>query len=173
MNLTRSQWSLLTPLIAQGAGPRRRGRPSQDARAVLDGIFWVMRTGARWADLPSRYPPYQTCHRRFRAWLDSGLLFECLRRLAADLELHPAPDGDSLPGAAASRSWRWNIALLLQSPLGRLALLDGGASDRHRAESSDRAAPQRIARKLDGAGASYPSRHKATRTIAMKRGEPC
>ncbi|WP_448518267.1 transposase, partial [Rhodoflexus sp.] len=33
------------------------------------GILWVLRTGAAWKDLPDRYPPYQTCHRRYQQWV--------------------------------------------------------------------------------------------------------
>jgi transposase len=45
---------------------RERGRPWRQAREVLDGVLWVLRTGAPWRDLPERYPSYQTCHRRFQ-----------------------------------------------------------------------------------------------------------
>lgn len=121
MKLTTAQWSLVAPLVApsdaSGPAQRRRGRPSQDPRAVLEGIFWVMRTGARWADLPSRYPPYQTCHRRFRLWWKTGVLVECLRRLARDLE------GEATaPAGMSSRGWQEQTALLLASALGRLVL---------------------------------------------------
>jgi transposase len=67
MDLTDEQWDLLEPLIPQP--PRRkdgRGRPWRDPRDVLNGILWILRTGAPWKDLPERYPPYQTCHRRFQ-----------------------------------------------------------------------------------------------------------
>ena len=68
-DLTDTQWRILDPLIPE---PFRRkdgrGRPWKDRRAVLNGILWVLRTGAPWADLPDRYPPYQTCHRRFQQW---------------------------------------------------------------------------------------------------------
>lgn len=47
--------------------------------------LWVLRTGAPWHDLPRRYPPYQTCHRRFQQWRRSGRLDRLLRRLAEDL----------------------------------------------------------------------------------------
>ncbi|NIW35711.1 MAG: transposase, partial [Gemmatimonadetes bacterium] len=57
------------PLIPE---PRRRrdgrGRPRRDRREVVNGILWILRTGAQWADLPERYPPYQTCHRYFQQW---------------------------------------------------------------------------------------------------------
>src|SRR4026208_1925881 len=66
-------------------GPGRRedgrGRPWRESRAVLNGILWILRTGAPWADLPDRYPSYQTCHRRFHHWGRTGLL----RRLPATL----------------------------------------------------------------------------------------
>jgi transposase len=69
--------------------PRRRsdgrGRPWRDTRAVLNGVLWILRTGAPWHDLPNRYPPYQTCHRRFQHWQRSGLLWQLLQKLAEDL----------------------------------------------------------------------------------------
>lgn len=61
MDLTDEQWKVLEPLI--GEMPRRsdgRGRPWRNNRKVLNGILWILRTGAQWADLPERYPPYQT-----------------------------------------------------------------------------------------------------------------
>jgi transposase len=63
-----------------------RGRPWRDSRDVLNGILWILRTGAPWRDLPERYPPYQTCHRRFQRWNEEGLLDEILRALAEDLK---------------------------------------------------------------------------------------
>jgi transposase len=83
VDLTDEQWEILEPLIP--APPRRtdgRGRPWRDPRDVLDGILWVLRTGAPWRDLPERYPPYQTCHRRFQRWNEEGVLEEVLRALA-------------------------------------------------------------------------------------------
>jgi transposase len=67
VDLTEEQWEVLEPLIPDP--PRRvdgRGRPWRDPRDVLDAILWVLRTGAPWHDLHERYPPYQTCHRRFQ-----------------------------------------------------------------------------------------------------------
>ncbi len=40
----------------------------QDTREVLNGVLWVLGSGAPWHDLPEHYPPYQTCHRRFQGW---------------------------------------------------------------------------------------------------------
>jgi transposase len=73
-NLTDKQWAVLEPIFR----PRRRldgqGRPWTAPRAALNGALWVLRTGAPWHDLPRRYPPYQTCHRRFQLWRRSGRL---------------------------------------------------------------------------------------------------
>lgn len=87
MELTDEQWAVLEPLIFEV--PRRRdgkGRPRRPAREVLNGICWVLRTGAQWADLPERYPPYQTCHRRFQEWASEGVLRRVMEALAQDLE---------------------------------------------------------------------------------------
>ncbi len=52
---------------------------------MLNGVLWILRTGAQWRELPSKYPPYQTCHRRFHSWQRSGLLTRVLQKLAEDL----------------------------------------------------------------------------------------
>ena len=85
MDLTEAQWAILKPLFQPKRRPDGRGRPWKDARAVLNGVFWILRTGAPWHDLPPRYPPYQTCHRRFQKWRRDGLLTDVLTRLAQDL----------------------------------------------------------------------------------------
>ena len=86
MDLTDDQWAVIEPLIPK---PRRRkdgrGRPWREPRQVLGGILWVLRTGAPWRDLPERYPPYQTCHRRFQYWCRDGTLKRALHALAEDL----------------------------------------------------------------------------------------
>jgi transposase len=66
MDLTDRQWTIIEPLFEEKRRPDGRGRPWRDARAVLNGVLRVLRTGAPWHDLPDRYPPYQTCHRRFQ-----------------------------------------------------------------------------------------------------------
>ena len=66
--------------------PDGRGRPWRDSREVLNGILWILRTGAQWSEMPGRYPPYQTCHRRFQQWRQSGVMDRLLEALAQDLE---------------------------------------------------------------------------------------
>src|SRR6202048_2202790 len=87
-DLMDEQWKTLDPLIPK---PRRRsdgrGRPWKSRRSVLNGILWVLCTGAPWADLPEAYPSFQTCHRRFQQWVRSGVMKGILEALALDLKL--------------------------------------------------------------------------------------
>ena len=63
-----------------------KGRPWRESRDVLNGILWILRTGAHWQEMPDRYPPYQTCHRRFQRWVKQGVMDCILESLAEDLE---------------------------------------------------------------------------------------
>lgn len=140
--LTDEQWAILEPLIA--APFRRddgRGRPWRENREVLDGILWILRTGARWQDLPGRFPPYQTCHRRFQMWVKDGTLKNVLESLAEDLRTRGELDlsecfidgtfvsakkgGSKLErpsGAKVRRSWQWQTVLVFLSPSTRTLL---------------------------------------------------
>jgi transposase len=62
------------------------GTPWRASWEVLNGILWILRTGAQWANLPERYPPYQTCHRRFQHWTREGTFERILETLAQDLK---------------------------------------------------------------------------------------
>lgn len=66
--LSDEQWARIAPLLPKHHRNPRGGRPRADDRACLEGILWVLRTGARWRDLPERYPSPATCWRRLAAW---------------------------------------------------------------------------------------------------------
>ena len=83
--LTDEQWEVVEPVLRPQRRADKRGRPWHDTRAVLHGVLWVLGTGAQWRELPEKYPPFQTCHRRFQQWVQNGKLEECLRRLARHL----------------------------------------------------------------------------------------
>src|SRR5207302_1475463 len=86
MDLSDEQWAILAPLFpTPKAQPGTRGRPPREFRSVIEGILWVLRTGAPWHDMPGRYPPYQTCHRRFQEWCEDGTLRRILVALREDL----------------------------------------------------------------------------------------
>jgi transposase len=87
MDLTNEQWQRIKQFVPKPkAGPGKSGRPPQEPRAVLNGILWILRTGAPWGDLPERYPPKSTCHRRFQEWTESGVFAKILTALAKDLK---------------------------------------------------------------------------------------
>jgi transposase len=71
------------PAAALSAAGRRAG--SSDTRAVLNGVLWILRTGAQWRELPEEYAPYQTVHGRFQQWVRSGQSEKALRALAEKL----------------------------------------------------------------------------------------
>src|SRR5580700_707565 len=84
--LSDAQWELIEPILRPTRRADGRGRPWQDTRAVLNGVLWVLGTGAQWRELPKKYPPYQTCHRRFQQWVREVKLERILRELAKDLQ---------------------------------------------------------------------------------------
>jgi len=85
--LSEKQWEKIAALVPDGAVREHgKGRPWSDKRRVLEGILWIVKTGARWKDLPKEYPPYQTCHRRFQQWVESGVFEKVIEALARDLQ---------------------------------------------------------------------------------------
>jgi transposase len=79
------QWQRLEPLLP----PERPavGRPNKDHRTVLNGICWVLRTGAPWRDVPQElYGSWRTLSSRFYRWLDSGVWERVLRQLQIEAE---------------------------------------------------------------------------------------
>jgi transposase len=68
-DLTDFEWSIIELALPKGRpGPQ----PRQNLR-VMNGIFWVLRTGAPWRDLPERYGPYTTAYNRFNRWRKAGI----------------------------------------------------------------------------------------------------
>src|SRR5690606_1452085 len=86
MDITDEQWNRIASYVpSPRSGPGRQGRPAANPRDVLNGILWILRTGAPWKDLPERYPPRSTCHRHFQQWSDDGTFENILVALAEDL----------------------------------------------------------------------------------------
>jgi transposase len=82
-DLSDEEWSLIAAVLPGGDGAPRVGRPTREDRRVLDGIFYVLRTGAPWRDLPERYGPYTSVYNRFNRWAKAGVwgrVFEVLAR---------------------------------------------------------------------------------------------
>ncbi len=83
--LSDEQWAVVEPLLRPPRCADNRGRPWHNTRAVLNGVLWVLGTGAPWREMPEKYPPYQTCHRRFQQWVRSGRLEAALKVVARHL----------------------------------------------------------------------------------------
>jgi transposase len=77
--LTDEQWEKLCPLLP----PQKPkvGRPAQDHRLIINGILWVVRTGAPWRDLPDYYGPWSTVASRFYRWIKAGIWQRVLEAL--------------------------------------------------------------------------------------------
>ena len=68
-DLTEKEWQAIQPHLPN----KSRGVPRVDDRRVLNGIFWVLRSGAFWSDLPERYGPPTTIYNRFNRWRKAGV----------------------------------------------------------------------------------------------------
>jgi transposase len=84
--LTDEQWSLISDLFSVPPPDARGGRPRVDSRQCLEGILWVLRSGARWKDLPRSFPSYVTCWRRFAEWSLNGVWDLAWQRLVSRLD---------------------------------------------------------------------------------------
>ena len=82
--LTDEQWSLVEPLVPRKVA--QTGRPPRDRRLMLNGIFWILGTGAPWRDLPERFGPFQTMHRYFSEWRKSGVFAKIVEALQVKLD---------------------------------------------------------------------------------------
>jgi transposase len=139
--LSDEQWLLIEPFFDKTETVQTRGRPRREDREVMNGVLWILRSGARWCDLPGRFPPYQTCHRRFQQWSKDGTLRRVLEALAEDLYSRGgldlsecfidgtfvvakkgASEWEKPSGAKARSSWQWQTALVFLSPSTRSLL---------------------------------------------------
>jgi transposase len=85
--ITDPEWERIKPYIPEEQEARTRGRPSKDSRTMLNGIFWILRSGAAWRDLPERYGPWQTVYKRFVKWSEAGIFEKIFKDLAADADM--------------------------------------------------------------------------------------
>jgi transposase len=76
--LTDHEWAAIRPMLPN----KSRGVPRVNDRRVLNGIFWVLRSGAPWRDLPQSCGPYTTCYNRFVRWRRAGVWSRIMEALA-------------------------------------------------------------------------------------------
>ena len=77
--LSDYEWTTIKPMLPN----KPRGVPRVNDRRVLNGIFWVLRSGAPWRDLPETYGPRTTCYNRFVRWRRAGFWDQIMSALAA------------------------------------------------------------------------------------------
>jgi len=90
--LTDEQWDAVDPLVPRSTA--HTGRPPSDRRLMLDGIFWVLVTGAPWRDLPDRFGPWQTVYDHFSKWRRSGVFATLIEALQIKLDKNGLIDWD-------------------------------------------------------------------------------
>lgn len=81
--LSERQWEKIEPLLPR---LKSNGRPWKNNREVLEGILWILRTGARWKDLPEKYPSPSTCWRRLKMWEEKDIWLKIWRTFIKELE---------------------------------------------------------------------------------------
>jgi transposase len=82
--LTDGKWDLVDPLIPRSTAGT--GRPAKDRRLMLNGILWILSTGAPWRDLPARFGSCKTVHRYFTNWRRDGVFTAILESLQIKLD---------------------------------------------------------------------------------------
>jgi transposase len=78
-DLSEAEWRLIEALLPN----KPRGVARVDDRRVINGIFYVLRTGSPWRDLPERYGPYTTVYNRYNRWAKAGVWLRIFETLAA------------------------------------------------------------------------------------------
>jgi transposase len=127
--LTDEQWEKIAPLLPEAKPSSRGGPKPRPNRPCFEGILWMLRTGARWKDLPPQYPSPSTCWRRLRDWEEQDVWLKAWRAFLAQLDAQgqldwaeafadgsfaPAKKGGPASGkrnaARARNGWWWSTA---------------------------------------------------------------
>jgi transposase len=89
--LSDAEWAVIEPLIPEAAPT---GRPQRAAREVFNAVFWILRSGSPWRDLPERYGPWQSIYHRFNSWRREGVFDRVLETLQVRLDAEGHIDWD-------------------------------------------------------------------------------
>ncbi len=105
-DLTDFEWSVIAPLLPT----KVRGVARADDRRVLNGIFWRLRTGAPWSDIPQRYGPHTTCVNRFNRWRKAGVWDRILAAVSkaydGDIQMIDSSSTNGMRSDCSHRCWR-------------------------------------------------------------------
>lgn len=127
--ISDAQWARISPLLPEPRASGRGGPKPVPNRPCFEGLLWVLRSGARWKDLPPRFPSYSTCRRRLLEWEAQGVWLRAWRALLGQLDAQRRLDWEecfadgsfaaakkgatrsAAPDAAKVRSgWWWSMA---------------------------------------------------------------
>ena len=92
--LSDNEWERSEPLLPP-VRSGKRGHPYKEHRQVINGILWVLRTGAPWADMPTRYGSAKTCWDRFNRWQQRGIWQRLLTAMQQQGDTPTTPIGDT------------------------------------------------------------------------------
>lgn len=90
--VTNEEWGILDGFLPKSRA--KTGRPARDRRQVLNGILWILKTGAPWRDLPDYYGPWETIYGHYSKWRDSGVFDQVLDALHLRLDQEGKIDWD-------------------------------------------------------------------------------
>jgi transposase len=85
--VTDAQWAKIEPLLPKLKRTHKGGRPWSEPRRVFEGILWLLKSGARWKDLPTEYPSPSTCWRWLKRWEEQGVWLTLWRAFLGELDL--------------------------------------------------------------------------------------
>ena len=95
--LTDHEWAAIKSMLPN----KPRGVARVNDRRVLNGIFWVLRSGAPWRDLPDSFGPYTTWYNRFVRWRRAGVWTQIMTALATTHDASPGVSATSITGGIA------------------------------------------------------------------------
>ncbi|HGB6406223.1 TPA: IS5 family transposase, partial [Salmonella enterica subsp. enterica serovar Oranienburg] len=95
-DLPDEAWTLIQPLLSAEPATPRAGRPRAEHRMIINGMFWVLCSGAPWRDLPERYSPWKIVYNRFNRWSKSGVISIIFNRLLTLLDANNLIDWSAI-----------------------------------------------------------------------------
>jgi len=70
-DVSDEEWAILDSVIPKSTATT--GRPARDRREMLNGVLWILSTGAQWRDLPERFGSWETVYHKFNMWRKAGV----------------------------------------------------------------------------------------------------
>ena len=102
-DISDKAWAILEPMLPGQRG--QWGGIAEDNRRFINGVIWILRTGAPWRDLPPDYGKWGSVHQRFRRWRDKGIWEKILEALIDDPDYEMAYDRCKPLQGSSSRRW--------------------------------------------------------------------